>query len=311
MKLLSLKGEACHRGKGSKDKLTVLLCCNMDGWEKLKRWAIGKYQNPRCLKNTCLLPCHYRSDSLAWMTYYLFEEFLQYFDNEMRSQCRSVLFPDNCAAHPRDLQFLWNVEFVFFPSYTTSHLLPLDAGVIKNLKHSYRKCIVKRCLVCIDHGQQPTIISVLDVMHYVASVWTAMNASTVQHCFARCGFRVDGEVEIAMEHEESEAASSDQEQIEAIHVLGATGVTYDYVAVDAAVVTLECKSITKIVANLVTSEATECNDDDEHEPQDFRELADPSFGEAVAALDLLRRYVTPQTMLTTMRPRSAKNCRPS
>lgn len=187
-KSLSLKGEACHGGKCSKERLTVLLCCNMDGSDKLKPWVIGKFQNPRCLKNICLLPCHYRSNRSAWMTCSLFEEFLRYFDNKMGSQCRSVLlFLDNCAAHPRDPSFLRNVKPVFFPANTTSHLQPLDAGVIKNFKHSCRKSIVKRCLARIDRGQQPTTISVLDAMHYLASAWAAVNASTAQNCFAKCG----------------------------------------------------------------------------------------------------------------------------
>uniref|UniRef100_A0A1E1X318 Putative tigger transposable element n=1 Tax=Amblyomma aureolatum TaxID=187763 RepID=A0A1E1X318_9ACAR len=295
-KSLSLKGEACHGGKNSKERLTVLLCCNMDGSDKLKPWVIGKYRNPRCLKNTRLLPCHYRSNSRAWMTCSLFEEFLRYFDNKMGSQCRSVLlFLDNCAAHPRDPQFLRNVKLVFFPPNTTSHLQPLDAGVIKNLKHSYRKCVVKRCLARIDRGQQPTTISVLDAMHYVASAWAAVAASTAQHCFAQCGFRTDGEGEFpGTDAGESEAASCDQELTEAMDALGATGLTYDdYVAVDAAVVTSECQSIGDIVASSVASEAADC--DDELEPHDSEDLSDPSFGEAVAALDLLRRYVAPQS----------------
>ncbi|KAH6923362.1 hypothetical protein HPB50_000489 [Hyalomma asiaticum] len=126
-------------------------------------------------------------------------------------------------------------------------------------------------------------------MHYVASAWAAVNASTAQHCFARCGFRVDGEVETAIEAEEPEAAFCEQELTEAMNALGATGVTYDdYVAVDAALVTSECQSTAEIVANAVASEVGDRDDDDEHEPQDSAELADPSFGDAVAALDLLR-----------------------
>lgn len=299
-KSLSLKGEACHGGKCSKDRLTVLLCVNMDGSDKLKPWVIGKYQNPRCLKNIRLLPCHYRSNRRAWMTCALFEDFLRYFDSKMGSQGRSVLlFLDNCAAHPRDPPFLRNVKLVFFPANTTSHLQPLDAGIIKNVKHSYRKSIVKRSLARIEHGQQPAIISVLDSMHYLASAWAAVNASTAQHCFARCGFRKDGEGETAMEAEELEAAPCDPELTEAMNALGATGVAYEeYVAVDAAVVTSECQSIAEIVENSVANEAADCDEDDERE-EDSEELAGDlaatNFGEAVAALDLLRRYVAPQS----------------
>lgn len=56
LKMPSMKGEACHGGKCSKDRLTVLLCCNTDGSDKLKSWVIGKYRSPRCLRTfTC---CH-------------------------------------------------------------------------------------------------------------------------------------------------------------------------------------------------------------------------------------------------------------
>ncbi|KAL1466151.1 hypothetical protein MTO96_042915 [Rhipicephalus appendiculatus] len=111
------------------------------------------------------------------------------------------------------------------------------------------------------------------------------------HCFARCGFRTNGELD---EADEPEAASCEQELTEAMNALGATGVTYDnVVSVDAALVTSECQSITEIVADSVASEAGDSGDNEE--PQESGELADPSFAEAVAALDLLRRYVAPQS----------------
>ncbi|KAL1467599.1 hypothetical protein MTO96_042048, partial [Rhipicephalus appendiculatus] len=100
---------------------------------------------------------------------------------------------------------------------------------------------------------------------------------------------MDGEEETAIEDEEPKAASSEEELNEAMNALGATGTTYDnYVAVDAAVVTSECQSIAQIVANSIASEAGDWDDDDEHKPQDSVQLPDPSFGEAVAALDFFR-----------------------
>ncbi|KAK8785448.1 hypothetical protein V5799_008190 [Amblyomma americanum] len=159
----------------------------------------------------------------------------------------------------------------------------------------------KRVDIAKDLGLPPSTLNSIvsksaEIQGNAASAWTAVSASTAQHCFARCGFRMDGGEETATEAEETEAASHDQELSEALNALGATGVTYDdYVAVDAAVVTSECQSIAEIVADSVASEASDCDDDEEHEPHDSGELADPSFGEAVAALDLLRRYVAPQS----------------
>ncbi|KAH7957733.1 hypothetical protein HPB52_022530 [Rhipicephalus sanguineus] len=47
--------------------------------------------------------------------------------------------------------------------------------------------------------------------------WTALSVSTAQNRFVRCGFRMDGEVETAIEAEESKAASCDQELTEAMN----------------------------------------------------------------------------------------------
>lgn len=73
----SLTGKVCLCRKCGTDRLTVLLYCNMDGLYKLKPQVISKYQNQWCLKSTRLLPCHYGSNSRAWMTCYLFKEFLR------------------------------------------------------------------------------------------------------------------------------------------------------------------------------------------------------------------------------------------
>ncbi|GBB89516.1 hypothetical protein RclHR1_16200002 [Rhizophagus clarus] len=47
--------------KQSKERVTVALCCNASGTEKLKAVFIGKSQNPRALKNIpkSSLPVHY------------------------------------------------------------------------------------------------------------------------------------------------------------------------------------------------------------------------------------------------------------
>ncbi|GJU02804.1 CENP-B homolog protein 2-like protein [Tanacetum coccineum] len=46
--------------KQDKERLTVAICCNEDGSEKLPLWIIGKYAKPRCFKNVNL-------NSLNWV----------------------------------------------------------------------------------------------------------------------------------------------------------------------------------------------------------------------------------------------------
>ncbi|GJX18630.1 CENP-B homolog protein 2-like protein [Tanacetum coccineum] len=50
--------------KQDKERLTVAICCNEDGSEKLPLWIIGKYAKPRCFKNVNLnsLNCEYRAN---------------------------------------------------------------------------------------------------------------------------------------------------------------------------------------------------------------------------------------------------------
>ncbi|GKD13484.1 CENP-B homolog protein 2-like protein [Tanacetum coccineum] len=71
--------------KQDKERLTVAICCNEDGSEKLPLWIIGKYAKPRCFKNVNLnsLNCEYRANKRAWMTGVLFEEYVRQLDKKM------------------------------------------------------------------------------------------------------------------------------------------------------------------------------------------------------------------------------------
>lgn len=66
-KTLFFRGDLCSGGEMSKDRITVLLCANASGTEKLKPLEIGKSQNPRCLKNVQTFPAHYEANKKAWM----------------------------------------------------------------------------------------------------------------------------------------------------------------------------------------------------------------------------------------------------
>lgn len=75
-KSLSMKGESCHSGKISKDRVMVLLCCNEDGSTVMKPWVIGRTTNSTCLRNIARLPCIYNNNRKAW----IFEQLLRYLD---------------------------------------------------------------------------------------------------------------------------------------------------------------------------------------------------------------------------------------
>ncbi|GKF81012.1 CENP-B homolog protein 2-like protein, partial [Tanacetum coccineum] len=94
--------------KQDKERLTVAICCNEDGLEKLPLWIIGKYAKPRCFKNVNLnsLNCEYHANKRAWMTGVLFEEYVRQLDKKMVGR-KILLIVDNCPAHPRNLHKLF------------------------------------------------------------------------------------------------------------------------------------------------------------------------------------------------------------
>ena len=98
---LNLKKIFFLGSKRSKERVTVVLCCNFTGRSKLKLIIIGKSENPRSFngfdhKKFCL----YKSNQRGWMTRQLMIEFLVTFDQEMMKQKGNVaLIMDNCPSH--------------------------------------------------------------------------------------------------------------------------------------------------------------------------------------------------------------------
>ncbi|GBM39867.1 Tigger transposable element-derived protein 4 [Araneus ventricosus] len=104
-KTYSIKSDMCHNGKKSKVRLTVLLCANEDGSEKLPPLIIGKSKRPRCFKNVKTLPTKYISNKRSWMTRSFFINCLKGLDDKIRKQKRRIiLFIDQCPAHPSVLR---------------------------------------------------------------------------------------------------------------------------------------------------------------------------------------------------------------
>ncbi|XP_064486017.1 tigger transposable element-derived protein 6-like [Ornithodoros turicata] len=139
---LYVKGSRCHGGKQSKQRLTVMLCVNMDGSDKRPPLVIGKSMRPRCFKGHPRLPVKYVANSKAWITRSIFGEWLKCFDDDMRRKKRTVcLLLDNCTANHVVGIKVTNIELVYFPANSTSVLQPLDQVIIHSVKCGYRICI--------------------------------------------------------------------------------------------------------------------------------------------------------------------------
>lgn len=170
----SLTTKQLEGRKQDKERLTVVICCNEDGSEKIPLWIIGKYAKPRCFKNVNMnsLDCQYRANKKAWMTSVLFDEYVRSFDQMMHGR-RVLLVVDNCPARPRNIEGLGNVELFFLPPNMTSKIQPCDAGIIRAFKMHYRRRFYRKILEGYEVGQSdPGKINVLDAINLAIPAWT-------------------------------------------------------------------------------------------------------------------------------------------
>lgn len=187
---LRFKGEKCAGGKLSKERITVLVCANMDGSEKRDLIVVGKTASPRCFKNVSALPVTYFSNKRAWITSDIFTKILCGWDAELMKQKRKILLlVDNCSAHPK-IDTLKCIELVFFPPNVTSVLQPMDQGVIRSLKSHYRKQVVVKIITAIDEGEAEKI-TLLDAIMMLSAAWRKVTKSTIAHCFRHAGLRIN------------------------------------------------------------------------------------------------------------------------
>jgi hypothetical protein len=190
--------------KLSKKRLTGLVCTNADGSDKFKARVIGRSKTPRPLKglNRDCLPCVYRNSSKAWMTNVLFSELLESFDKHIRTSDvnrKVILLIDGAACHGRPGQYgyLKNVQVHFLPPNCTSHLQPLDAGIIRSLKAHYRVLLIKRHIRWYDKFsiRQPDgkyqlskpyePPSIKDAIELLANAWGRVTSITISNCWVK------------------------------------------------------------------------------------------------------------------------------
>lgn len=293
---LTFKGDSCHGGKRSKERLTALFCANEDGSEKLPVLVIGKFGKPRCFKNIRTLPCSYDFNKKAWMTSSIFTNFLQRLDNKMGAKARKILlFMDNAPCHPPDTTSLRNVKVVFLPPNCTSCLQPLDAGIIKCVKQGYRKRLVQRRLAAMERSEEEKI-SVLDAMHMIASSWSAVSQSTIANSFRHCGFvretastadaSTAGDSTSLMEEN---ASTVDDDDFERLH----PSTTFaEFVEADDDVAVCSELSLDDAIAEALPDADTATSDEDDAAAADAADVAVPtSFADMLRHIDGIRSYV--------------------
>ncbi|XP_045208819.2 tigger transposable element-derived protein 4-like [Mercenaria mercenaria] len=288
-KTLEFKNVDCHGGKQSKERLTVMVCANMSGSEKVKLLIIGKSAKPRCFKNVKKLPTDYKANKKAWMVSEIFSDWVSEFDRKMhRKKRKVVLIVDNCPAHP-NVQGLQAVRLVFLPPNTTSVTQPMDQGVIQSLKVQYRNLVMQRQSDCVDE-KKTFVLSVLDAMRLLHQAWVNVKQTTIANCFRRANF-----VPNVPETADDCDSDSDPDDDVPLGLLLCGGVTLlSYAAIDDHVPTSESVSDVSIIKDIIsvrkTEEKEESDDEDENSATQI-EIVPPTMKKSKDSLDTLRCLV--------------------
>ncbi|KAE8990450.1 hypothetical protein PF011_g18352 [Phytophthora fragariae] len=138
--------------KQDKSRLTLVVCTNVTGTDKMPLLFIGKFFKPRWIAKK---PADtlYTSTNKDWMTTDTFQGWLRDVDASMRAQQRHILIlVDNASSHCDDGVTLTNVCVAKLPANTTSKLQPLDQGIIYCIKRDVLRKKMEFAVDAVDVG---------------------------------------------------------------------------------------------------------------------------------------------------------------
>jgi hypothetical protein len=113
--------------KKDKSRMTIALCCNGDGTEKLPLLFIGKFGKPRCFKKIEYMPLQfdYKSNKTAWMTTYIMRSWLLSFIRRTKDRKVALVVddfgPHLCAVNLlEEEKKLSDVKILWLPTNSTA-----------------------------------------------------------------------------------------------------------------------------------------------------------------------------------------------
>ena len=97
---------------------------------------------------------------------------------------------DNASCHGnlKTISSLRNIELGHSSANTTLLLQPLDAGIISDIKHRYRKCQVMKFLHLIEQNYDSVyVMDQITATKWVQSIWIQLESTIVHNCWAKTG----------------------------------------------------------------------------------------------------------------------------
>ncbi|UYV78669.1 hypothetical protein LAZ67_16002330 [Cordylochernes scorpioides] len=158
------------------------------GGDKRRLLIIGKSAKPRCFRNfSPHFYCTYTSNSKAWITSNIFQEWLLQFNKQLVSEGRRILLLlDNATSHCVPNDGLSNIKIHFLPPNMIASLQPLDSGIIKSFKAQYRKLQLQKMVELAD-AHLPTELRLDYAVRYCKMAWDSVSLDFISNCWNHTG----------------------------------------------------------------------------------------------------------------------------
>ena len=118
----------------------------------------------------------------------------------MELQGRQIaLISDNCPSHPpidkppKDyagppLPTLTHIKLIYLPKNTTPFLEPLDQGIIRSFKASYRRKYARQMVQYFNQQNKASPpLDILQTIYLTVQAWEELPPKVIYHCWARAG----------------------------------------------------------------------------------------------------------------------------
>uniref|UniRef100_A0A182YJT2 Uncharacterized protein n=1 Tax=Anopheles stephensi TaxID=30069 RepID=A0A182YJT2_ANOST len=179
--IFKYQANECHDGEVEQERVTVLLCANITGTEKLPILVIGRSKCPE------LFGRFYATNAKAWITGAMFVAWLTELNDRMVSNERHIVLLINHFHVPAIFPTFTNVKIVVLPSKSTSDSVkPQHNELIHSFKSNFRTEVVKHLLDCGKKRTKPNV-SLPFALNAAARAWRKVDSDTVVNHFMQTG----------------------------------------------------------------------------------------------------------------------------
>lgn len=184
--------------KEFKERITMTFACSAAGEKRhpIIISSAAKHQDfPRA--GSMEFPGFYYNNKNSWMTGVIFGHHLCIWDAELKAAGRKmVLLVDNFSGHkvPEGLE---RIKVIFLPPNMTSHIQPLDAGIISCVKAIYKRKFLSLFTRQIYRLEFDKIyeMSRYNAIKLMLEAWNELQVSTIVNCWRHVQILPDDSVQ--------------------------------------------------------------------------------------------------------------------